>query len=125
MHANRTALQRSKSTLVLKEFSRFIKNQTAFGQRFDIVWVIYIENSLKLSARTKKEVSSELKPLIVQRFAIMLYDRTSIDTEINLLRKHLFPAKGHSLESISTTMPYFHILSILFIMAVFVRVKHF
>ena len=32
-----------------KEFLNFIKNQ-----RLDIVWDVYIENSLKLSARTKR-----------------------------------------------------------------------
>lgn len=37
-----------------KEFSTFIKNQLVSTNRLDIVWDVYIENSLKLSARTKR-----------------------------------------------------------------------
>ena len=37
-----------------KEFLNFIKNQLATANRLDIVWDVYIENSLKLSARTKR-----------------------------------------------------------------------
>ena len=37
-----------------KEFTQFIKNQITNVNRLDIVWDIYIEKSLKLSARTKR-----------------------------------------------------------------------
>ena len=40
---------------------------------------------------------------IIQRFVVLLYDRTSTDTDVNLLRKYLFATKGRSLEGIPPT----------------------
>ena len=37
-----------------KEFTQFIQNQIVSADRLDIVWDVYIENSLKLAARTKR-----------------------------------------------------------------------
>uniref|UniRef100_A0A7M5XM76 AWS domain-containing protein n=2 Tax=Clytia hemisphaerica TaxID=252671 RepID=A0A7M5XM76_9CNID len=39
----------------------------------------------------------------IERFIVLLYDRTSQDTEVNVLRKHLFAIKGRSLECIPPT----------------------
>ena len=41
-----------------KEFTQFIQNQIVSADRLDIVWDVYIENSLKLAARTKRGLYS-------------------------------------------------------------------
>lgn len=40
---------------------------------------------------------------VIERFVVLLYDRTSTDQEVNVLRKHLFASKGRSLENIPPT----------------------
>jgi hypothetical protein len=52
--------------------------------------------------RMPREVSEE-SMLLLERFVVLLYDRTSECTEVNDARKHLFAHKSRSLENIPPT----------------------
>ena len=68
------------------------------------VWVVFPElTSTLLSLTSLPEVISDACMGVIERFAVLLYDRTSNLTEVNEARQELFSKKSRTLDKIPPT----------------------
>ncbi len=77
-----------------------IGKKTAWG-----TWCSFPEvtEAFRLLVEGPTEISDETMQLI-ERFTVLLYDRTSESNSVNEVRKHLFTAKGRTLQNIPPTL---------------------
>ena len=67
-------------------------------------WSAYEEftDALLCIRESEDDIPDEAWP-VIERFTILMYDRTSTDTDINTFRRKLFCKKGRSMEDIPPT----------------------